>query len=165
MLQNCGPCDAPVDVEVSEHLHGLLGNNTLYDMENDKLFERGPVQHVCFTPSALPLVLATFVHEISHPLQFERPATSLAELSKLYDIGSFVHGEPSSGVELSSKHRLCPVYGRAYPPVRKFKGVHSKKRKRSSSMVPFGKQRGKPRLAMKTEKKAAYEELKVQTCE
>lgn len=51
-----------------KHLHGLLGKNTLYALENGKLFEWSAAQELCFSAQRLPRMLATFGVISAHPL-------------------------------------------------------------------------------------------------
>lgn len=45
-------------LEFFNHLHGLVGNNTLYTLQNDEVYEWNRVKQFCFKKPALPLVFA-----------------------------------------------------------------------------------------------------------
>lgn len=87
-------------VEFFKSLHGLLGNNALYALDDERLFECTTMQQFCFTASALSLGLAGLGDEIANPLRVELPAGSCAKVVELDDDGNVKGAEASSGVGL-----------------------------------------------------------------
>lgn len=59
-------------LQLFSYLHALLVINFSYTVDDDKLSEWNAVRQLCFTAPALPLVLASLLHEAAQPLHKER---------------------------------------------------------------------------------------------
>lgn len=130
-------------LEFFKHLHGLLKNNTLYALKNDKLLEWGTVQNFQLAVSALSPVAATVGNRSAHPPQIERPAVSCEKVVELNHEGIVVRGKALSAVQLSLEKSLSLVYGGEQSPIPKIKEIGSKKKRLLFSMILVGKKKRK----------------------
>lgn len=152
-------------MELFKHLPGLLGTNTLYVLEYDKLFEWNTVQQSCFTAPALPLMLATSGNESAHPLRDDRPGRSPAEIKELDNKGYVVREKTSLEVEVCLKESPSLVYGEGELTDSKLKEVGSEKRNLSSSMTSTGNQGSKTATRSGGSRKTACRKMKLKRWE
>lgn len=100
--ERSGPADHAMcllKTEFFNSLHGLLGNDTVCFLKDDKSFEQSAVQRFWSTAPALPLVFAAFAIETAYSLGVELLPSSPAKIVELDYEGNFVRGEVTSVAE------------------------------------------------------------------